>query len=136
MEVFTNKEIMLMCDSFNSIEINSEFSQKAQLFFVFDEGDHLFKKWNVDEELLRKKIEYIDEEEAKIITRTILNFWDLYDYEQLAKIFLDKAILDEEYEFASKIRDRKISARKLQGKLTNLNRSEIINDIKRKKPDQ
>lgn len=83
-----------------------------------------------------KKIEYIDEEEAKIITRTILNFWDLYDYEQLAKIFLDKAILDEEYEFASKIRDRKISARKLQGKLTNLNRSEIINDIKRKKPDQ
>ena len=136
MEVFTNKEIMLMCDSFNSIEINSEFSQKAQLFFVFDEGDHLFKKWNVDEELLRKKIEHIDEEEAKIITRAILNFWNLYDYEQLAKIFLDKAILDEEYEFASKIRDRKISARKLQGKLTNLNRSEIINDIKRKKPDQ
>lgn len=136
MEVFTNKEIMLMCDSFNSIEIDSEFSQKAQLFFVFDEGDHLFKKWNVDEELLRKKIEYIDEEEAKIITRTILNFWDLYDYEQLAKIFLDKAILDEDYEFASKIRDGKISARKLQGKLTNLNRSEIINDIKRKKPDQ
>ena len=136
MEVFTNKEIMLMCDSFNSIEIDSEFSQKAQLFFVFDEGDHLFKKWNVDEELLRKKIEYIDEGQAKIITRAILNFLGRCDYEQLAKIFLDKAILDEDYEFASKIRDGKISARNLQGKLTNLNRSKLIDDIERKKPDQ
>lgn len=136
MEVFTNKEIMLICDSFNSIEIDSEFSQKAQLFYVFDEGDHLFKKWNVDEELLRNKIEYIDEEEAKIITRAILNFWGLYDYEQLAKIFVDKALLDEDYEFASNIRDGKISARKLQGKLANLNRSKLINDIKRKKTDQ
>ena len=136
MEIFTNKEIMLMCDSFNSIEIDSEFSQKAQLFFVFDEGDHLFKKWNVDEELLRKKIEYIDEDEAKIITRAILNFGGRCDYEQLAKIFLDKALFDEDYEFASNIRDGKISARNLQGKLTNLNRSKLIDDIERKKPDQ
>ena len=136
MEIFTNKEIMLMCDSFNSIEINSEFSQKAQLFFVFDEGDHLFKKWNVDEELLRKKIEYIDEGQAKIITRAILNFGGRCDYEQLAKIFLDKALFDEDYEFASNIRDGKISARNLQGKLTNLNRSKLIDDIERKKPDQ
>ena len=136
MEIFTNKEIMLMCDSFNSIEIDSEFSQKAQLFFVFDEGDHLFKKWNVDEELLRKKIEYIDEGQAKIITRAILNFGGRCDYEQLAKIFLDKALFDEDYEFASNIRDGKISARNLQGKLTNLNRSKLIDDIERKKPDQ
>lgn len=136
MEIFTNKEIMLMCDSFNSIEIDSEFSQKAQLFFVFDEGDHLFKKWNVDKKLLRKKIEYIDEDEAKIITRAILNFLGRCDYEQLAKIFLDKALLDEDYEFASNIRDGKISARNLQAKLTNLNRSKLIDDIERKKPDQ
>ncbi|MBK7851737.1 MAG: hypothetical protein IPJ66_11565 [Bacteroidetes bacterium] len=136
MEVFTNKEIMLMCDSFNSIEIDSEFSQKAQLFFVFDEGDHLFKKWNVDEELLRKKIEYIDEGQAKIITRAILNFLGRCDYEQLAKIFLDKALLDEDYEFASNIRDGKFSARNLQAKLTNLNQSKLIDDIERKKPDQ
>lgn len=136
MEVFTNKEIMLMCDSFNSIEIDSEFSQKAQLLFVFDEGDHLFKKWNVDEELLRKKIEYIDEGQAKIITRAILNFLGRCDYEQLAKIFLDKALLDEDYEFASNIRDGKFSARNLQAKLTNLNQSKLIDDIERKKPDQ
>lgn len=136
MEIFTNKEIMLMCDSFNSIEIDSEFSQKAQLFFVFDEGDHLFKKWNVDKKLLRNKIEYIDEDEAKIITQAILKFLGRCDYEQLAKIFLDKALLDEDYEFASNIRDGKISARNLQAKLTNLNRSKLIDDIERKKPDQ
>ncbi len=136
MEIFTKKEIMLMCDSFNSIEIDSEFSQKAQLFFVFDEGNHLFKKWNVDKKLLRNKIEYIDEEEAKIITQAILNFWGRCDYEELAKIFLDKALLDEDYKFASNIRDGKFSARNLQDKLTNLNRSKLIDDIERKKPEQ
>jgi len=122
MEIFTHKEIMLMSDSFNGISISSRIPMKLQLTGVFDEGNRLFKKWNVDKKLLRKKLNYIDEEEAKIIMRTILNFWDRFDDEQITEMFMNKALLEENYEFAAEIRDGKISSATLQDRFKNMNR--------------
>ena len=122
MEIFTHKEIMLMSDSFNGIAVSSRIPMKLQLTGVFDEGNQLFKKWNVDKKLLRKKLNYIDEEEAKIIMRTILNFWDRFDDEQITEMFMNKALQEENYEFAAEIRDGKVSPTSLQDRFKNMNR--------------
>ncbi|TAH40070.1 MAG: hypothetical protein EYC69_11710 [Bacteroidetes bacterium] len=122
MEIFTHKEIMLMIDSFNGIAVSSRIPMKLQLTGVFDEGNRLFKKWNVDKKLLRKKLNYINEEEAKIIMRTILNFWDRFDDEQITEMFMNKALQEENYEFAAEIRDGKVSPTSLQDRFKNMNR--------------
>ncbi len=125
MEIFTHKEIMLMSDSFNGIAVSSRIPMKLQLTGVFDEGNRLFKKWNVDKKLLRKKLNYIDEEEAKIIMRTILNFWDRFDDEQITEMFMNKALQEENYEFAAEIRDGKVSPNSLQDRFKNMNRPNL-----------
>ena len=126
MEIFTKNEMNLMFDSFNGIGIHPQISLRKQLFGVLDD-EHLFPKWEVDAKILEEKLNYTDEDGAKLIVREILNFWGDYDRDQLLEINLTKALADENYEFAAKIRDNKVTDDELRQSISLFNKSRGLN---------